>query len=98
MAVAVSRHAWPLHLIIAIVLLLLHMHVESREVQYAEYCEMGDMDCFELWSNEILSVIRQITGGNSVDTLSGVKKTAGDSFRVRLQAGQSRNLGLLNQN
>jgi hypothetical protein len=70
----------PLHLIIAIALLLLHMHVESREVQYVVYCEMGDMDCFELWSNKILSVIRKITGGNSVDTLSGVKKTAGGSL------------------
>ena len=67
----------PLHLIIAIVLLLLHMHVESREVQYLVCCEMGDMDCFEPWSNKILSVIRKITGGNSVDTLSGLKKTDG---------------------
>jgi len=35
---------------------------------------------FELWSNNIFSVIRKIIGGNSVDTLSGVKKTAGGSF------------------
>jgi hypothetical protein len=56
------------------------MHVESREVQYVEYCEMGDMDCLEPWPNRILSRIRKITGGNSVDTLSGVKKAAGGSL------------------
>ena len=56
------------------------MHVDSREVRYVVYFEMGDMDCFELWSNKILSVSRKITGGNSVDTLSGVKKTDGGSL------------------
>jgi hypothetical protein len=66
-----------LHMIISIVRVLLHMHVEYREVQYVVSCEMGDMDFFEQWSNKIFSVIGKISCGNSVDTLNGVKKTAG---------------------
>jgi hypothetical protein len=55
----------PLHMITAIVLVLPHIHVGSREVQYVVYCKM---DCFEQWSNNILSVIGKISGGNNVDT------------------------------
>ena len=67
------------------------MHGESREVQYVEYCEMGDMDCLNSGWTKFLSVVTEITGENAVDTLNGVNQTAGVAWVMwlTLQAGQA---------